>query len=79
MSWSLIQAGQQTKQNAMSSMATLANEEQKREIANENLEQQHKQGIVAGVGSGAAIGTAIMPGIGTAVGGVVGGLAAAFM
>ena len=79
MAWSLIQAGQQTKQNAMSSMATLANEEQKREIANENLEQQHKQGVVAGVGAGAAIGTTIMPGIGTAVGGVIGGLAAAFM
>lgn len=79
MSWSLIQAGQQTKQNAMSSMATLASEEQKREIANENLEQQHKQGIAAGVGSGAAIGAQVGGIYGAVAGGVIGGLSAAFM
>ena len=79
MAWSLMQAGQQTKQNAMSSMATLANEEQKREIANENLEQQHKQGIAAGVGSGAALGASVGGPWGAVAGGVIGGLAAAFM
>lgn len=79
MAWSLIQAGQQTKQNAMSSMATLANEEQKREIANENLEQQHKQGIAAGVGSGAALGASMGGPWGAVAGGVIGGLSAAFM
>lgn len=79
MSWSLMQAGQQTKQNAMSSMATLANEEQKREIANENLEQQHKQGIAAGVGSGAALGASVGGPWGAVAGGVIGGLSAAFM
>jgi uncharacterized membrane protein len=85
MSWSLFEIGQKSKQNAISSMATLADEEQKRNIANENLEQQHKQGIVAGVGSGASIGAAVgsaVPGVGTAigagVGAVVGGLSAAF-
>ena len=79
MAWSLMQAGQQTKQNAMSSMATLANEEQKREIANENLEQQHKQGIAAGVGSGAALGASVGGPWGAVAGGVIGGLSAAFM
>lgn len=79
MSWSLIQAGQQTKQNAMSSMATLASEEQKREIANDQIKQQHKQGIAAGIGSGAAIGAQVGGGYGAVVGGVIGGLSAAFM
>lgn len=78
MSWSLMQAGQRTKQNAMSSMATLAGEEQKRNIANENIEQAHKQGIAAGVGSGAAIGASFGP-WGALAGGVIGGLSAAFM
>ncbi|WP_146492885.1 bacteriocin [Vibrio cyclitrophicus] len=85
MSWSLIQVGQKTKQNAMSSMVTLAGEEQKRNIANENLEQQHKQGVAAGVGAGASVGATIgsaVPGVGTVigagVGAVVGGLSAAF-
>lgn len=78
MAWSLMQAGNQTKQNAMKSMATLADEEQKRNIANDQIKQQHKQGIMAGVGSGAAIGSYFGP-VGTVVGGVVGGLAASFM
>lgn len=78
MSWSLMQAGQRTKQNAMSSMATLAGEEQKRNVANENIEQAHKQGIAAGVGSGAAIGASFGP-WGALAGGVIGGLSAAFM
>ena len=79
MSWSLMQAGQRTKQNAMSSMATLAGEEQKRNVANENIEQAHKQGIAAGVGSGAAIGAQVGGVYGAVAGGVIGGLAAAFM
>ncbi|MCY9873213.1 hypothetical protein [Vibrio barjaei] len=77
MTFSLLEVGQNTKRNAMNSMATLADQEQKRNIANQELENQHKQGVVAGVGSGAAIGTAIMPGVGTGVGAVIGGLAAA--
>lgn len=79
MSWSLMQAGQQTKQNAMNSMATLAQEEQKRDIANDQIEQQHKQGVAAGVGSGAAIGAQVGGPWGAVAGGVIGGLAAAFM
>jgi len=79
MAWSLMQAGQQTKKNAMNSMASLSNEEQKRNIANENIEQQHKQGIAQGVGSGAAIGASVGGVWGAAAGAVIGGLSAAFM
>lgn len=71
MSWSLIQVGQKTKQNAMSSMTTVASEEQKRNIANENLEQQHKQGVATEVGAGASVGATIgaaVPGVGTVIG-----------
>lgn len=78
MSWSLLQAGQQTRRNAMNSMATLADEEQKRNATNDQLENQYKQGIVSGVGSGAMVGATVAGVPGAVVGGVIGGLASAF-
>ncbi|QGH49250.1 hypothetical protein [Vibrio owensii] len=78
MGWSLLQAGQQSRRNAMNSMATLADEEQKRNATNDQLENQYKQGVMSGVGSGAMMGATVAGPVGALAGGVIGGLASAF-
>ncbi|WP_425636114.1 hypothetical protein [Vibrio owensii] len=78
MAWSLIQAGQQSKQNAINSMRTLANEEQKRNATNDALSDQKKAGVVSGIGTGAMMGASVAGPYGAVVGGVIGGLASAF-
>ena len=72
MSYSIMQAGQSTKNKATGSLKTLSDLEQNREMTNNNLEQQQKSAQMSGTASGAMIGTQIMPGWGTAIGAVVG-------
>ncbi|WP_206015966.1 hypothetical protein [Pseudoalteromonas sp. Z1A2] len=72
MSYSIMQAGQSTKNKATGSLKTLSDLEQNREMTNNNLDQQQKSAQLSGAGSGAMIGTQIMPGWGTAIGAVVG-------
>jgi RNA-splicing ligase RtcB len=72
MSYSIMQAGQSTKNKATESLKTLSDLEQNREMTNNNLDQQQKSAQMSGTASGAIIGTQIMPGLGTAIGAVVG-------
>ncbi|MBH0017422.1 glycine zipper domain-containing protein [Pseudoalteromonas sp. NGC95] len=72
MSYSIMQAGQSTKNKATGSLKTLSDLEQNREMTNNNLEQQQKSAQMSGTASGAMIGTQIMPGWGTAIGAAVG-------
>lgn len=72
MAYSIMQAGQSTKDKATGSLKSLSDMEQNRDMTNENLDQQQKSAQLSGAGSGAMIGTMIMPGWGTAIGAAVG-------
>ncbi len=72
MGYSIMQAGQSTKNKATGSLKTLSDMEQNREMTNDNLDQQQKSAQMSGAASGAMIGTQIMPGWGTAIGAAVG-------
>ena len=72
MAYSIMQAGQSTKNKATGSLKSLSDMEQNRDMTNENLDQQQKSSQMSGAASGAMIGTQIMPGWGTAIGAAVG-------
>jgi len=72
MAYSILQAGQSTKNKATGSLKSLSDMEQNRDMTNENLDQQQKSSQMSGAASGAMIGTQIMPGWGTAIGAAVG-------
>ncbi len=79
MPYSIMQAGQSTKNKATGSLKTLSDLEQNREMTNNNLEQQKKSaqisatgtGIMAGAMAGAQMGSVGGP-WGAAIGGAIG-------
>ncbi|MFT7316716.1 MAG: F0F1-type ATP synthase assembly protein I [Gammaproteobacteria bacterium] len=79
MAYSILQAGQSTKNKATGSLKTLSDMEQNRDMTNENLDQQKKSaqisatgtGIMAGAMIGAEIGAVGGP-WGAAIGGAIG-------
>jgi hypothetical protein len=75
MSYSIMDMGQSTKSQATGSLNTLADMEQNREIANDQIDAQKKQAQMSGVASGAMIGFSVGGPVGAAIGGSVGFLA----
>lgn len=79
MGYSIMQAGQSTKNKATGSLKTLSDMEQNREMTNDNLKQQKKSaqisatgtGIMAGAMAGAEIASIGGP-WGAAIGGAIG-------
>lgn len=68
--------GQQQQQGAMQALGTAAEEETRRNIANQQLEQQEKAGNVSlGASGGAIVGMSVGGPVGAAIGTVVGALA----
>ncbi len=56
MAYSIMQAGQSTKNKALGSLKTLSDMEQNRDMTNENLDQQQKSAQISGAGTGAMVG-----------------------
>lgn len=79
MAYSIMQAGQSTKNKATGSLKSLADMEQNREMTNDNLDQQQKSaqisatgtGVMAGAMLGAEMGSIGGP-WGAAIGGAIG-------
>lgn len=78
MGYSLLDAAQSTRQQALQGMADVSNQEAQREAENKQLKAAKKATTMGAVGTGAAIGTMIAPGIGTAVGAGIGYIASLF-
>lgn len=78
MGYSLLDAAQSTRQQALQGMADVSNQEAQRESENKQLKAAKKATTMGAVGTGAAIGTMIAPGIGTAVGAGIGYIASLF-
>lgn len=72
---SLLAVGKSIKNRANTSLKSLADMENNRNMQNDNLDAQHKSNQVSGAATGAIIGTQIMPGWGTAIGAGIGLLA----
>lgn len=72
MAYGLLNAGQATKNQAMTGLKQNAEEEQKRNMMNEQMKQGERTQSASMAGTGAAIGTYIMPGWGTAIGAAAG-------
>lgn len=75
MSYSIMDIGRSTKSQATNSLATLADMEQNREIANDQIDAQKKGSQMSGTASGAMIGMSVGGPMGAAIGGAVGFLA----
>lgn len=73
--YGLVDIQRNLKDGGMQGFKHNAELEKQRNMTNQQLDAQHKQGMMTTVGTAAGIGTAIMPGIGTAVGAGVGLLA----
>lgn len=78
MGYSLLEAAQSTRQQALQGMADVSNQEAQREAENKQLKAAKKATTMGAVGTGAAIGTMIAPGVGTAVGAGIGYIASLF-
>ncbi len=78
MGYSLLDAAQSTRQQALQGMADVSNQEAQRESDNKQLKAAKKATTMGAVGTGAAIGTMIAPGVGTAVGAGIGYIASLF-
>lgn len=78
MGYSLLDAAQSTRQQALQGMADVSNQEAQREADNKQLKAAKKATTMGAVGTGAAIGTMIAPGVGTAIGAGVGLVASLF-
>ncbi|MCQ8884459.1 hypothetical protein PSH54_19265 [Pseudoalteromonas sp. Angola-30] len=72
MGYSIMQAGQSTKNKATGSLKTLSDMEQNREMTNDNLDQQQKSAQMSGTASGAMAGAMIGGPWGAAIGGAIG-------
>ena len=72
MAYSIMQAGQSTKNKATGSLKTLSDMEQNREMTNDNLDQQQKSAQMSGTASGAMAGAMIGGPWGAAIGGAIG-------
>ena len=78
MGYSLLDAAQSTRQQALQGMADVSNQEAQRESDNKQLKAAKKATTMGAVGTGAAVGTMIAPGVGTAIGAGVGLVASLF-
>ena len=78
MGYSLLDAAQSTRQQALQGMADVSNQEAQREADNKQLKAAKKATTMGAVGTGAAVGTMIAPGVGTAIGAGVGLIASMF-
>ena len=78
MGYSLLDAAQSTRQQALQGMEGASNQEAQREGDNAQLKAAKKATTMGAVGTGAAIGTMIAPGVGTAIGAGVGLVASLF-
>ncbi len=72
MGYSIMQAGQSTKDKATGSLKTLSDMEQNREMTNDNLDQQQKSAQMSGAASGAMVGFTVGGPWGAAIGGAIG-------
>ncbi len=72
MAYSIMQAGQSTKDKALGSLKTLSDMEQNREMTNDNLKQQKKSAQMSGFGTGVMAGAMMGGPVGAAIGGVIG-------
>ena len=72
MGYSIMQAGQSTKNKATGSLKTLSDMEQNRDMTNENLDQQQKSAQISGTASGAMAGAMVGGPWGAAIGGAIG-------
>ena len=72
MAYSILQAGQSTKNKATGSLKTLSDMEQNRDMTNENLKQQKKSAQISGTASGAMAGAMVGGPWGAAIGGAIG-------
>ena len=78
MGYSLLDAAQSTRQQALQGMADVSNQEAQREADNKQLKAAKKATTMGAVGTGAAVGTMIAPGVGTAIGAGIGLVASLF-
>ncbi|MGY8835139.1 MAG: hypothetical protein ACKVH6_00300 [Enterobacterales bacterium] len=72
MAYSILQAGQSTKDKATGSLKSLSDMEQNRDMTNENLDQQQKSAQISGTASGAMAGAMVAGPWGAAIGGAIG-------
>lgn len=72
----LISVGRGNVNEAISGMSDQASMEQKRDMANKQMEQAEKNQKMQAAAAGATVGTMIYPGIGTIIGGALGYLTA---
>lgn len=72
MGYSIMQAGQSTKNKATGSLKTLSDMEQNRDMTNENLKQQRKSAQISGTGTGIMAGAMVGGPWGAAIGGAIG-------
>lgn len=72
MSYSIMGAGQSTKEKAKGSLKTLSDMEQNREIANDQADQAQKSAQMSGTASGAMIGFSVGGPWGAAIGAGIG-------
>ena len=72
MSYSIMDMGRSTKSQSKQSLNTLADMEQNREIANDQIDAQKKSSQMSGVATGAMVGFSMGGPMGAAVGGFVG-------
>ncbi|WP_299262872.1 hypothetical protein [uncultured Psychrosphaera sp.] len=72
---SLLAVGKSTKNRANTSLKSLADMENNREMQNDQLDAQHKSNQVSGATSGAVIGFQVGGVYGAAIGGTIGLLA----
>lgn len=75
MSYSIMDMGRSTKSQATNSLNTLADMEQNREIANDQIDAQKKQAQMSGVASGAMVGFTVGGPVGAGIGAGIGLLA----
>ncbi len=72
MSYSIMDIGRSTKAQSKQSLKTLADMEQNREIANDQIDSQKKQSQMSGVATGATMGFMIGGPVGAGIGGAIG-------
>ena len=78
MGYSLLDAAQSTRKQALQGMEDASNQEAQREGDNAQLKAAKKATTMGAVGTGAAVGTMIAPGVGTAIGAGAGLIASLF-
>ena len=79
MGYGLLQAGMESRDQAMSSMSTLAQMDKQRTATNDAMKQQKKAGMVSSAASGAAMGFMMGGPMGALIGGGVGLLASSLL